>query len=160
MDPLSTPPLPSPKHSEFQFMIHHLISVPLTSDSIQEEVLTIKRLAQVKKLQIDFDSLLREKLTSRTLDWTTLLLLAIPNQINGRVYHFCVNYPSSVFYPTSTSKNMFSQLKYPIPRHEKSGVYSFECEPCPVIYIGQTGRPLYERIPNHIKAVEKFTPEK
>ena len=58
------------------------------------------------------------------------------------------------FQPTNTLKNMLVHPKDPMPTEKKSGVvYRIPCGSCPQTYIGQTGRPLEQRLKEHKKAV-------
>ena len=51
-------------------------------------------------------------------------------------------------------------MKDPIALEDKSGVFRLQCNDCPVIYVGQSGRKIKDRISEHERAVRLNTPEK
>ena len=59
------------------------------------------------------------------------------------------------FYNLTTVRGLFVRLKDPIPRRERSGVYSLTCGDCNSDYIGETSRQLKIRVEEHLKPLEK-----
>ena len=62
------------------------------------------------------------------------------------------------FYPLTTL-NQLVNLKDPIPKMKKPGIYHLECGECSAQYIGQTGRPLSKRLGEHRTAFNKNAPQ-
>jgi len=70
----------SHKHVAFLSMAYKLLSVPLHPTNLQREVQTIKYLAYKNSLSLDIDKMIRRKTISRTLDRTTSLPRAKPEE--------------------------------------------------------------------------------
>jgi len=66
-------------------MVYRLLSVPLHPTNFQREVQTIKYLAYKNGLPLDIDKMIRRKIISRTLDRTTSLPRAKPEEKWSRV---------------------------------------------------------------------------
>ena len=63
------------------------------------------------------------------------------------------------FYPVTTVGSL-SQLKDRIEDEDKPGVYRIECGECRATYVGQTGRPLRDRVREHVLSAYSNHPEK
>ena len=75
---LSYCPLPSHKILNLNSLINCSIFIPYLRKAFQDEVAVIKLLAHVSGLKLDIDYMVHKKLTSRTLDFTTLVPKNIP----------------------------------------------------------------------------------
>ena len=163
---------PPHKHAAFHSMIHRLVSIPLTPAAFQKEKDTIKLIAETNHVKLDIDKLVRRKLVSRALDATTRL----PRDTNRKKERW-IRLPylgklsthisrllkplhlKPAFYNVNTLRSHFSRLKDQVPSDEKCGVYKLQCDNCPFLYIGQTGRPLKSRLKEHNYAVTSRQPK-
>jgi len=109
-------------------------SIPLLPSDFLADVNVIKSLAHTNTISID-DKIIGKNLVSRYLDFSTTLprsqssknWVRLPSwgKLSFQLLHFLKSLGlSSAFYLINTSKNLFSDLKDPIPQTEKSGVYS------------------------------------
>lgn len=157
---------PSHKFAAFNCMIHRLISVPLSSHEFQKELSIIKHLANVNRVKINIDNIVRRKLVKKALDATT----SLPRTLSSKRKLKWIRIPylgpltsslarvlkqfnfQPAFYNFNTLSSNICNLKDPIPTLEKSGVYKLTCSDCPAIYIGETERQLKIRVSEHIEA--------
>ena len=153
-------------------MIHRLVSIPLTPKAFQQELDTIKLIAETNHVKLDINKLVHKKLVSRALDATTShprdtnrkkdryirlpYLGKLSNQLSRLLKPLHLK-PG--FYNVNTLRNHFSRLKDQVPPDEKCGVYKLQCDNCPFTYIGQTGRPLKSRLKEHAYAVTSRQPK-
>ena len=155
------------KLAAFHSLIHRLVTIPLTDEELQKQVSIIHHLASVNGFtNMDIDRMVRKKFLKKSLDTTTALsrtrqqrektkwmrmpfLGEISNQREKLLKPYNLR---PAFYPISTSRTLLCKLKDPVPKIEKSGVYSLPCNDCNAVYIGETGRQFQIRVHEHLDA--------
>jgi len=143
------------------------VPVPLDDMAFNEAINEIKYLVEVNQINLHIDSIVSKKLTRRVLDTTTslpreilsekMVSSAAPRGILFKpepgLEKFLI--PTSIL-PMYNLKSLFCrQLKDPILKHDRSGVYRINCVQCNAAYFGETGRKLSIRIDEHKTAFNK-----
>jgi len=138
-------------------MIHRLLSIPLLPSEFLAEVNTIKSLAHTNNISIDADKIIRKKLISRSLDLSTTLprfqsskQMGSPplcRQLSFQLSHFLKSLGlSPAFNPINTLKKFVFLSHKSYSSKRKIRCYSIQCDSCPPVYVGQTGRSLKSRL--------------
>jgi hypothetical protein len=157
----------------FNFLIHRLLSFPLTNDRYEKELRLIKNIAKFNGFspKIVSDTLRKRK---NKIDITKSTTLSSTSSVKQKF----VKIP---FHPLATKglKKIFNKLDFKIcydskcnlrnvlgnPKDkidvlDKSGIYEINCGECDKKYIGQTRRSILTRFKEHIAHARYLRPEK
>jgi len=152
-------------------MVHRQISIPLHHTDFRNEMLAIERIAKANGISIDVQKLIHKKLVTKALNETTTHPRTSPPKKWVRV-PFLRNISSKLarvlklhtltptFYALNSLKNNFSHLKDPILNYDQSGIYSIQCNDCPALYVGSSGKKIQAHVEEHEDAIKKNTPDK
>lgn len=154
----------SHKHAAFHAMIHRLVNTPLNKQNYNQELKTIKIIAQnngyepklinnilrkheqkqTKKLLYAANK--KEKYYYKSLPYFGEISEKIARTIEKQ------NEKTKIAYRTPLNLGkLLNNTKDKIDKSKKSGVYKLECDQCDEIYIGETGRQFETRYREHIK---------
>lgn len=152
------------KHAAFHYMIHRLLSLPLTQSHFLEELNTIQHIARSNGYDTELiNNILRRKTHKQKLKmYTSLSAVAqtpdkytcLPyfGNLSEKVAHNIRKAGIKVSFKSQNSLRKMLSSKTHTDLLEKSGVYSLHCHDCEAKYIGQTGRTFNTRIKEHIHA--------
>lgn len=160
------------KMASFNFLIHRLLSFPLTKDRYQKELSLIKDIARYNgySSEIVASIIRKHKLKKQIHDSTCLL----PQRNQGvkfatLPFHSACKNLNRIFkekelqvaFKSSTSlKNVLGNTKDKIESNQKSGIYEINCKNCNQKYVGQTKRSISTRYKEHIAHFRFNRPEK
>lgn len=148
-------PIPQ-KMAAYCCFIYRLLTIPLDDDSFNEELNTIKYIAQANGYSYSMiDNLLkkcRNKLNKRQTTKpnvkyiTSEYGLMLPKILNNvfKKYNF------NIAYRTNNNIRNILQPRLPRPLESKTGIYKISCSDCQCFYVGQTGRPFLKRYSEHL----------
>lgn len=160
------------KTAAFNFLIHRLLSFPLSKDRYEKELKLIKDIAEyngfsreivgnlIRKLKFKNDvrnstSLLPD--TSQQSKFVKLPFDVATKNLNSifKAQNLKVAYKSS-----NSLRNLLGNTKDKIQVDQKSGIYEIKCPVCDLKYVGQTRRPISTRYKEHIAHFRFNRPEK
>jgi len=111
------PPLPFHKHSAFVFMIHRLVSVPLTYQAPSPRQQNPNRHRQPYSKETNFQNAGSNYTLPRNTKSNKWMRVPFLGKLSFKSNRILNQHDlTSAFNPMNTSKNMFSQLRDPIPR--------------------------------------------
>lgn len=150
------------KHSVFYSLINRLINIPLRKESFEKELTTIKQIA----FNNGYDTKIVDQILKKQYKIRIQRMLYNAN-INEKEHIFAaVNYVKGV---SVCVKNRLNRLgikaievnkcnlggllvnnKPKSNKLNKNGIYQIKCMQCDMIYIGQSGRAIKNRIKEHV----------
>ena len=156
------------KHSAFISMLHRLRNIPLDKTDYNNEINTIKYIAQQNGYNHNLvDTLLNNiiKKEHRTQCTNTkqqkYITLTYHNKHTHKIASTFHKLKYKVAYRTTNTvkKHLQPNICSNIDKHQNSGIYKLICNDCPKFYIGQTGRNFQTRYFEHIKDIKNIHPK-
>lgn len=168
----SSTPLPH-KLSSFHFLIHRLLTVPLSSDNYNTELNTILFLASTngyptnlvhkiikkKKQKIILKSIYTPQIQNEPKKYKRILYTPQTAPLIQKTFKKLNFTPA--FYTTSSISHTLDNSKIDKTHPtEKSGIYQLTCNDCQMFYIGKSDRKLSVRQKEHLAAYRLKNPDK
>lgn len=159
----------SHKYASFNCFIHRLFSLPLSVDSFNKEVNTIKQIAVFNNYSTrTIDRMINRKLNSIRLNQIYIQNSVSNNNMNIlQKKYFCLSYVGNVsnrisnIFKSSEINIVFktlNSLAKKIVNNKDSqnvldlcGVYRLKCSDCNAVYVGRTFRSFKVRMKEHIR---------
>ena len=160
------------KSASFHFLVHRLLSFPLSQPRFEKERDLIRNIAEYNGFQRTIvDNIIRkQKFKTSVKNCTSLSSDSQqPFKFVKLPFHTAIKGLSNVFnkfnfklaYKSNHSlSNLLGNPKDEIEVNQKSGIYEICCNECNVKYIGQTRRPILTRYKEHIAHFRFNRPEK
>jgi hypothetical protein len=147
-------------HSSFQ----RLFSIPLSRDNFEKELRTILQIGQKNGYPIE---LLRKFYNNKRKKLNLFLCYPIPQPRDETYFSIPYMGPISLRISNILKKNSINvsfscnsnlakllvRNKDPVEVSSRSGVYSLSCDTCGANYVGQTGRPFFVRVKEHLSCI-------
>jgi len=160
------------KLAAYRYMIHRMLTLPLTQSNRETEWRTILRIAHnnnfpihhIKRLRRHLQRQPDRKTREQGQIWTTF---TFHNPIIRRITNLFRNTNIRIAYrSTNTITQRLGQHRRhdndnTTPNHDynKSGIYQLKCNTCHKAYIGQTSRNITQRYKEHIRYIKNNEPK-
>ena len=147
------------KHAAITTMLHRLLQVPMSTDDYEEELNTIKYIAQANGYEhtlVDRKlGKIKNKQIRNTQNNKYITLTYINQQSEKLAQSFKKAGYKTAFRTDNKLKNKIQHnTNNNTDKYNTSGIYKLKCTDCEKFYIGQTGRTFKQRYKEHIQALK------
>ncbi|KAJ4430754.1 hypothetical protein ANN_19345 [Periplaneta americana] len=147
-------------------MVHRLLNIPMNQQDYNEELNTIKYIAQENGYNPNIiDNIIRktkqnhkkQKNTTQTHEHKKYFTLTYENRNTHKIAISFKKLNYNIAYRTNNTlqKHLNTQTTQ-TNKYNHSGVHKLKCNTCNNVYIGQTGRSFQTRYKEHITAITKL----
>ena len=149
------------KHAAFHSMIHRLTNIPMSTHDYNNELNTIKYIAQENGYPPEIINTILNKITHTNTKTqpqqshnNKYITLTYHNSKTHKIASSFRKLKYNIAYKTNnTLKKHLSHKQTPTNKYTQTGIYKLTCNDCPCFYIGQTGRSFSTRFKEHTKAL-------